>query len=146
MKGTKFNRLLLQLQVKTHRTAGIDAGLLLKTPTASDWRTEKLTPGEGEIGSLSQQAISGRLMKHIGMLPTPATRDANNAEYPDKYQKRKEYQAMKGVNLEYPLRQFAMDINPTGKTSQLNPRFVAEMMGFPPNWTELPFLSGEMKA
>ena len=24
-----------------------------------------------------------------------------------------------------------------GKTSQLNPRFVAEMMGFPPNWTEL---------
>jgi hypothetical protein len=29
------------------------------------------------------------------------------------------------------------------KDSQLNPRFVAEMMGFPPNWTELPFLSGE---
>jgi hypothetical protein len=27
--------------------------------------------------------------------------------------------------------------------SLLNPRFVAEMMGFPPNWTELPFLSGE---
>ena len=33
-----------------------------------------------------------------------------------------------------------------GKTSQLNPQFVAEMMGFPPNWTELPFLSGETKA
>jgi hypothetical protein len=30
-----------------------------------------------------------------------------------------------------------------GKTSQLNPRFVAEMMGFPPNWTELPFQNGE---
>ena len=28
----------------------------------------------------------------------------------------------------------------TGKTSQLNPRFVAEMMGFPANWTEMPFL------
>lgn len=28
-----------------------------------------------------------------------------------------------------------------GKTSQLNHRFVAEMMGFPPHWTELPFLS-----
>jgi hypothetical protein len=37
----------------------------------------------------------------------------------------------------------AMDINPTGKTSQLNPLFVLEMMGFPPNWTELPFLNGE---
>ena len=35
---------------------------------------------------------------------------------------------------------------PTGKTSQLNPRFVAEMMGYPPNWTELPFLNGETKA
>ena len=31
----------------------------------------------------------------------------------------------------------------TGKTSQLNPQFVAEMMGFPTDWTELPFLNGE---
>jgi hypothetical protein len=30
-----------------------------------------------------------------------------------------------------------------GSFSPLNPRFVAEMMGFPPNWTELPFLNGE---
>lgn len=29
-----------------------------------------------------------------------------------------------------------------GKTSQLNPLFVAEMMGFPPDWTVLPFQSG----
>lgn len=29
----------------------------------------------------------------------------------------------------------------TGKTSQLNPRFVAEMMGFPPDWLELPFIN-----
>lgn len=34
---------------------------------------------------------------------------------------------------------------PAGKHGQLNPRFVAEMMGFPPNWTELPFLRGEQK-
>ena len=33
----------------------------------------------------------------------------------------------------------------TGQTSQLNPRFVADMMGFPPTWTELPFQSGEPK-
>ena len=33
--------------------------------------------------------------------------------------------------------------NIPGAYSQLNPRFVAEMMGFPPNWTELPFQSGE---
>jgi len=30
-----------------------------------------------------------------------------------------------------------------GTTSQLNPRFVAEMMGFPPNWLESPFLNTE---
>ena len=33
-----------------------------------------------------------------------------------------------------------------GKTSQLNHRFVAEMMGFPPGWTVLPFQNGEKKA
>jgi len=31
-------------------------------------------------------------------------------------------------------------------SSQLSPRFVAEMMGFPVNWTELPFQTGEPKA
>jgi site-specific DNA-cytosine methylase len=30
-----------------------------------------------------------------------------------------------------------------GKTSQLSPQFVMEMMGFPTDWTELPFLNGE---
>jgi hypothetical protein len=30
-----------------------------------------------------------------------------------------------------------------GKPSQLNPLFVAEMMGFPPDWTILPFQNGE---
>ena len=34
-------------------------------------------------------------------------------------------------------------IEATGKTSQLNPQFVMEMMGFPPDWTILPFLNGE---
>lgn len=33
----------------------------------------------------------------------------------------------------------------TGQTSQLSPQFVMEMMGFPPDWTLLPFLNGETK-
>jgi len=33
-----------------------------------------------------------------------------------------------------------------GGTSHLNPQFVAEMMGFPTDWTILPFQSGETKA
>jgi hypothetical protein len=36
-------------------------------------------------------------------------------------------------------------VGEAGKTSQLNPLFVAEMMSFPTDWTELPFLSGEPK-
>ena len=45
--------------------------------------------------------------------------------------------------LETPLKH---KIQHNSKTSQLNPRFVAEMMGFPPTWTELPFLNGDKKA
>ncbi len=33
---------------------------------------------------------------------------------------------------------------PVGSGFQLNPQFVGEMMGFPPDWTELPFLNGEV--
>jgi len=38
-----------------------------------------------------------------------------------------------------------MNTQTISKTSQLNPRFVAEMMRFPTNWTELPFQNGEIK-
>ena len=31
------------------------------------------------------------------------------------------------------------------KTSRINPLFVEEMMGYPPNWTVLPFQNGELK-
>lgn len=34
-------------------------------------------------------------------------------------------------------------MNTDGKPSQLNPQFVENMMGFPENWTLLPFLNGE---
>jgi hypothetical protein len=34
----------------------------------------------------------------------------------------------------------------TGTTSQLNPLFVAEMMGFPTDWLTFPFQNGATKA
>ncbi len=37
-------------------------------------------------------------------------------------------------------------IRASGQTGQLNPRYVAEMMGFPVNWTELPYQGGGTKA
>jgi hypothetical protein len=74
------------------------------------------------------------------MLPTPNAMDWNTGTKPETYKLRKQRHALKGVNLQLTLRQMAA--NQTGSCSQLNPQFVAEMMGFPPNWTELPFLNG----
>jgi hypothetical protein len=73
-----------------------------------------------------------------GMLPTPATRDYKGTNDIDKMKQKiaQGERAHQG--------QLANFIGvQTSTNSQLNPPFVAEMMGFPPNWTELPFLSGE---
>jgi hypothetical protein len=199
MKGTKFSRLLFQLQPKTHRTEEIDVGLLLKTPCSADAYTEGMSKKEqkfGNSGTLAQEVQTGFIyqrgmlptpraaefpnskdhiekgkidslvtMANLGLLPTPTVMDSTNATATMKSTQVKEG-SMHSVTL---TRAMAMGMLPTpqaqegekitglenqdsmtkrvrqitGKTSQLNPRFVAEMMGFPPNWTELPFQSGE---
>jgi hypothetical protein len=143
--ATKCSRFYFQLVPSTLRTEGIEFGLLPTVTTSPATSSQTIEATETLLNRLDRNRKQGQLMEYIvmKMLPTPAMRDANNAEYPDKYQKRKEYQMEKGVNLEYPLRQWAMDQNPTGKTSQLSPQFVMEMMGFPTDWTLLPFLNGE---
>lgn len=67
----------------------------------------------------------------IGLMSTPAAQDGKNATFPESQMKRNSVigQLMKG-----------------GASGRLNPQFVMEMMGFPPNWTELPFQSGLQKA
>ena len=109
-------------------------------------------------------------MDFHGMLPTPTMFDYNSARTPEKYEEHKAKYAEKGVNLQMPLKQMARNgmlptpmaqeadkitgkenqnsvtkviRSQTGTTSQLNPPFVAEMMGFPTDWTISPFLSGE---
>jgi hypothetical protein len=127
LKGTKFNRLLFQLRPKTHRTEEIGVGLLLKTPCSADAYTEGMSKKEqkfGNSGTLAQEVQTGFIYQR-GMLPTPRV-----FAYKDSAIDR----GKKNLG------------EVTGAGSQLNPRFVAEMMGFPPNWTELPFLNGETKA
>jgi hypothetical protein len=68
-----------------------------------------------------------------GMLPTPTTRDYKGARTEESLKEA-------GRNERNSLPD---SFSQPGKSSQLNPRFVGEMMGFPPNWTELPFQSGE---
>ncbi len=115
-------------------------------PSIQDWeaiKTHYPVPLELDTKMTHQESIEWQ-----GMLPTPSAFDCKNGMKPQTYLARKKRHQEKGVNLQYALKQIAADISheQTGKISQLNPRFVAEMMGFPPNWTELPFLNGEPKA
>lgn len=118
LRGTKSSRFYYQLVPSMLPTEGTGFGLL---PTV---QTQGL-----------KICVNGKtVFMPMGLLPTPtATSDAKGG-------------CMRGD----PKRQqdtlahaiHAMTGSPSGKTSQLNPLFVAEMMGFPPNWTELPFQSG----
>jgi hypothetical protein len=65
----------------------------------------------------------------MGMLPTPVKSDCTPARPSKNWQ---------GSDLGG-----FINKGNTGKIFQLNPQFVMEMMGFPTDWTELPFLSGE---
>jgi hypothetical protein len=124
LKGTKFSRLLFHLQVKTHRIEGTGFGLL-PTPQAMDSRGG----GTGQTEYAQKQAkCKLKYALPNGLLPTPTCQDSKQKENsPSQQHKTNELSiAVAG-----------------GSNSQLNPRFVAEMMGFPPNWTEFPFLSGE---
>jgi hypothetical protein len=109
---------------------------LLPTPTMYDYNSarhpelwEKDKKKYAEKGINLQCGL--KQMNVLGMLPTPRARAAVGNCSNDRG---------KG-NLEDKIAE--MNTSQTGTTSQLNPRFVLEMMGFPPNWTELPFLSGE---
>jgi hypothetical protein len=94
---------------------------LLPTPTAgSDHQTQYKQGGR----SLKNY------MSHHGMLPKPIAQ-SSRGNTSDKRGK---------GNLTDQIAELELT---TSKTSQLNPLFVAEMMGFPINWTVLPFQSGE---
>jgi hypothetical protein len=73
-----------------------------------------------------------------GLLPTPRANQVNGCDLSSENLANRN----KG-NLEESIAKWATQNLPNGQHSQLNPQFVAEMMGFPTNWTELPFQSGE---
>jgi hypothetical protein len=132
IKGTKYNRFLFQLQVSTLRTEGTEFGLL-PTVNAQDWNTgtkpetyqaRKLRHQEKGVNlqmSLRQMAMGS------AMLPTPMASDCG--------------EKITGLENQDSLVKMTREI--TGKASQLSPQFVMEMMGFPTDWTLLPFLNGE---
>ena len=132
LSGTPSNRLLFQLVPQARPTEGTEFGLLL-TPTTS----EPLHDLE-KFKARMEKYPNGTTMPHLatqvhGMLPTPTTRDYKGARSEEALEAagRNETNSLPDA--------FAQ----SGKTSQLSPLFVEEMMGFPKNWTALPFQSGE---
>lgn len=106
---------------------------LLPTPRANE--VNELNLKNPNIANRNKGNLEEEIAKMVvGMLPTPTSVD---------WQARGKSENWKGDDLVSTTHTLT---NQPGKTSLLNPRFVAEMMGFPPNWTELPFLSGEKKA
>ena len=105
----------------------IVAKALLPTPNAAEgYKGSKTYNPNSQMGSgLSALAVNN-------LLPTPTASDKN--------------QGTPTVSDNFPRHTQLNHLvsQQTGQNSQLNPQFVAEMMGFPPNWTELPFLSGEL--
>ena len=101
---------------------------MLPTPSARDWKGPTnpgiVKPGSGyRYGNTFPDSIRG-------MWPTPKANDFRSG-MPNR------------VGTEHTQQLNDTVSSPTGTTSQLNPRFVAEMMGFPVDWTVLPFLNGE---
>jgi hypothetical protein len=116
---------------------------LLKTPSAMDAYSENLSKKEqkfGNSGTLAQEVATGFIYER-GMLPTPATRDYKGGNSM-KHLTREE------INKDGKIKDNHINQLPnyikleTGTTSQLNPLFVAEMMGFPISWLTSPFLNG----
>lgn len=116
--------------------------MLLPTPTATEihhrqrverWKQQGRTSMHGaEDGEKNPNGLTDFLDFH-GLLPTPTARDWKGAPTLEHF-------ARKGKNPQQgSLPDFFAQ---AGRSFQLNPLFVAEMMGFPVNWTVLPFLPG----
>jgi hypothetical protein len=101
---------------------------LLPTPTTFDSTNASATMKSTQVKEGSMHSMTLTRMLDKRMLPTPRTSDKNMHWKTENW---------KGDDLGSHINEIY------GTRSHLNPRFVAEMMGFAPNWTELPFLNGD---
>lgn len=157
-QAMRFGRSLYRLVPRMRRTAETESGLLptaqtqglkinvagqsrpipmemLPTPTATDAGSgrmnKSLSPNAKERPTLA-------LMARRGLLLTPSASDGMHSLFTMEALKRHNKPRAEQSNMAEQIAHIT-----GGGTSRLNPRFVAEMMGFPSDWTELPFLRGE---
>jgi len=131
--GTQYGSLLSQVKYSG----------MLPTPNATDHKDKPTSKSWKEQGAVNYTLGNPEIR---GMLPTPNSRDykdnvGNGIDAPS-IGKTRGYSLGQKINSV----SGALPKEEAGKSSQLNPPFVAEMMGFPTDWTILPFLSGETKA
>lgn len=125
------SRFLFQLAVQVRHTGATESGLL-PTPVAQ-YGGRKFRPGKKIITKTGQKFRPDlQQLASAGLLPTPTARDWKGAQA-------RSYNQERIDNLPGLIR-FRL-----GKTGQLNPLFVGEMMGFPDHWLTSPFLNGEKK-
>jgi hypothetical protein len=115
-----------QMNSRMMEQSSIEWKGMLPTPTAMDSTNATATMKSTQVKEGSMHSVTLTRAMGMGMLPTPQAQEGEK---------------ITGLENQDSMTKRVREI--TGKTSQLNPRFVAEMMGFPPNWTELPFQSGE---
>lgn len=137
LKATKSGRVYFRLQASTPRTSEIGFGLLL-TPISTDVhhkdRVEKLKLSGAETMA-SRRLGANRpngLMDYLdfnGLLPTPQARDYKGGRTSEALE-------ASGRTTTNSLNDA---FNQPGKTSQLNHRFVLEMMGFQPTHCDSAF-------
>ena len=104
--------------------------VMLPTPNTTNAKNGHKSLEDGRMQRKISQGWTIDLhdMATTGLLATPTTQDAKNATLP---QSQALLDSVPGNLLAH------------GITGRLNPRFVAEMMGFPPDWLELPFQCAE---
>lgn len=119
-----------------------DVAGLLPTPTVmytrENWTIEEIQKKQAEVKEKTNSKAGGaktgngfglNLAQVAKMMPTPTASDYRSGMQ----------NKTGGVHNQSLNDRVALE---AGKTSQLNPQFVLEMMGFPVDWTLLPFLSG----
>ena len=116
---------------------------LLPTPYCGDASGGARKLAEDRKTCVQGKGYSARLndLMKAGVLPTPAARDYQPSVSPQAL-KRKNGKMRTDALCNLPVMLGEHHSQNGGKTSQLNPLFVAEMMGFSPDWTVLPFQSG----
>jgi hypothetical protein len=125
------SRPLLYLRAASVRHTEESGFGLLPTPMAQSRETtpEQTIERQKKYGGKTRAMYLENYLA-MGMLFTPKANDFKNQAKGEKW---------KGLDLSSQVKEL------TGTNSRLNHQFVAEMMGFPADWTILPFLSGETK-